>query len=179
MKHDEKKEYLEFLTSHETPPEYLRSLIHKDIFFTFKKNVLLSKFILLQVLGALVTLSFCPQFGIGLVEGHGITHILRTLGDGVCAAFCGSLFLMSGTALAAFVMKQDEVFWIWRRYKFSLFILPTVLWALLMLFNVTLKLNSETVIYHIVWISSAILTEEILLYLKNRFYRGELLKLKV
>jgi len=179
MRHDDQKDFLEFLTSHEAPPRYLKLLTHKDILFTFNKTFLFSKFILLQVLGALITLSFCPQFGLGLPEGHGITHVLRAYGDGVCAAFCGSLFFLSGTILATFVMKQDEVFWIWKRFKIPLIILPSVFWALLMLFNVTLNLNPETIFYHIVWMSSALLTEEIILYLKNLFYKGELLKLRV
>ncbi|MBY0518146.1 MAG: hypothetical protein K2P81_14655 [Bacteriovoracaceae bacterium] len=178
MKHDEQQDFLEFLTTHEVPPADLIAVTRKDILFMFNKTSLLSKFILLQTLGALFTLSFCPQFGVGLPEGHGITHILRIYGDGACAAFCGSLFLLSGTALASFVMKQDEVFWIWKRFKMPLIILPSVFWTLLMFFNITFKFNPETVIYHIVWITSALLTEEIFLYLKNLSYKGELLKLK-
>jgi len=176
---NDKKDFLEFMTSHELPPSILNSVIKKDIFFTLNKGIILTKFMMLETLGALFSLSFCPQFGIGFNKGHGITHVLKMYGDVACAAFCGSLFLVTGTVLASMVMKEDELFWVWRRFRIPLIVLPASLWTLLMAFNIHLELDSETLSYHFIWISSAILSEEMILYIKNYFYKGELLKLKV
>lgn len=174
MKNDDKNDLVEFLTSNEAPPAYLKSLTLKDITFTMNKYPILIKFVSLQLLGAAITLSFCPQFGIGLPEGHGITHALRMYGDGVCATFCGSLFLLAGSLLASFSMDEDQYFWIWRRFKYSLIILPALFWSALMFFNFTFKLNNEDFGYHVIWIISAILTQELSMFVKTRFYKGDL-----
>lgn len=172
MKDNGKKEFLEFLISKEAPPVYLKELTKKDISLTFNRFNIVFKFALLQMLGALITLSFCPQFGIGIPEGHGITHTLRMYGDVACASFCGALFLSAGSLLAAFVMDQDELFWIWKRYKFQLIIFPTLLWSGFMLFKITLNLDTETLSYHLVWILSAIIAQELALFLKTKSYCG-------
>lgn len=172
MKNDERKEFLEFLSSNEAPPSALKELTQKDISLSFNRFNIIFKFALLQMVGALITLSFCPQFGVGIPEGHGITHIFRMYGDVACASFCGALFLSAGSLLAAFVMDQDELFWIWKRYKFQLIIFPTILWSGFMLFNITLNLDSETLSYHLVWILSAIIAQELALFLKTKSYSG-------
>lgn len=172
MKDNRRKEFLEFLTSNEAPPANLKELTQKDISLTFNRFNIIVKFGLLQMIGALITLSFCPQFGVGISEGHGITHILRMYGDAVCASFCGALFLSAGSLLASFVMDQDELFWIWKRYKFQLIIFPVFLWSALMIFNITWNLDSETVNYHLLWILSAILAQESALFLKAKTYKG-------
>lgn len=177
MKPDERKEFLEFLTSHETPPAGFKELILKDIQFSLNRYNILTKFALIQLLGAALTLIFCPQFGIGLSEGHGITHILRMYGDWACAAFCGSLFLLSGTLLSTLIMNSDEIFWIWKRYKFPLIVLPTMLWVVLMFLNVTWKLEAETLQFNLIWIISAILAQEAFLFLKTSFYKGIMKKI--
>lgn len=175
MKPDERKEFLEFLeflTSHETLPVGLKELVQKDIQFSLNRNNILTKFILIQLLGAALTLTFCPQFGIGFPEGHGITHVLRMYGDWACAVFCGSLFLFIGTLLSTLIMNSDETFWIWKRYKFPLIVLPTMLWVVLMLLNFTWKLEAETLQFHIIWILSGIITQEGWLFLKSKSYHG-------
>ena len=129
------------------------------------------------MLGAMITLSFCPQFGVGLPEGHGITHALKMYGDWACATFCGSLFLLAGSILASLAMNKDEYHWIWKRYKFQLIILPALFWMGLMFFNLAWKLDSETVSYHAIWILSAIAAQEAVMYLKSKNYNGVLKKI--
>lgn len=172
MKNDDRKELLEFLTSNEAPPVDLKDLTQKDILFTMNKSSILLKFVSLQILGAALTLSFCPQFGAGLPEGHRITHTLRMYGDWACATFCGSLFLLAGSLLASIAMNSDQYYWIWKRYKLQLIILPTLFWSALMFFNLTWKLDSETVSNHIIWLISAIFTQEAAVYLKSKMYQG-------
>lgn len=176
MKPEDQKDFLEFLTSHEAPPESLKALTHKDILFSLDKRNIILKFIFFQLVGTLITLVFCPQFGIGLPEGHGIAHYFRMLGDGACAAFCGSLFLVAGNLSAFLSMDSDQIFWIWKHYKIELIFIPASLWASLMFFNFTLNLDAESMSYRFVWLLSAILAQQIVFSIKAKSYAGVLKK---
>lgn len=160
------KELLEFLTAHEEPPFELSELTRRDVLLSFHGRSIVKKFLFFQVLGALFSLSVCPQFGLGLAEGHGISHVFRMFGDWACALFCGVFFLSSGALVAYIGMKGEELWWIWQRYKSPLMLLPAFFWGALMLTNVTLQLSSESLSYHIVWIAAAIGAQ--LLWLKLR-----------
>lgn len=171
MKNDN-KEFLEFLTEREAPPEILKNEMQKEIILSFQSRSIIGRFLGFQLLGALVSLSFCPQFGLSFFsDGHGITHHLRMIGDWACALFCGSLFLSSGVLLALVSMEARELWWLWRRKKFFLSVIPAVLWGALMLFNISLKLPSEDISYHLTWIVAAILGQmlclKIFLVFKN------------
>lgn len=161
------KDFLEFMLEKEVPPEGLKGAVKRDIALSFSSRAIILRFISYQILGALFSMSVCPQFGLGLVEGHGITHAFRMIGDGACAAFCGSLFLSSGLVVAFLGMKGEELWWIWRRFKFSLVLLPALLWSLLMLTNVTLDLPGESLKYHLTWIVAAIGAQALLMKIRS------------
>lgn len=163
-------EFFKFLTEKENPPARLHEIVKKDILLSFHKKNIVLKFLAFQLLGAAFSLSVCPQFGLGLVDGHGIAHIFRMMGDLACASFCGALFLSSGMLVAFMGMKGEELWWIWRRYKISLIFLPAMLWGTLMLFNVSLNLPSETVSYHLTWIVAAMMFEAILFQIRSSSY---------
>lgn len=164
------KEFFEFLTGREVPPAALETVARKDITLSFRKTQILLKFLGYQLLGALFSMSVCPQFGLGLVQGHGITHHFRMIGDWACAAFCGTLFLTCGMLVAFMGMKGEELWWVWRRYKISMIFLPSVLWGALMLFNVSLDLPEETTSYHLTWIAMAILAEALWFQMRSSAY---------
>lgn len=164
------KEFLEFITNKETPPAILKRETEKDIRLSFRKKSILLKFLSFQLLGALFSMAVCPQFGLGLVEGHGITHIFRMIGDWACAAFCGAVFLSSGMMVAYMGMKGEELWWIWRRYKLSMIFLPAIMWMGLMLSNVTLDLPGETPAYHLIWVLVAVAFESLWFELRSKFY---------
>lgn len=165
-----KHEFLEFLTHKEHPPKGLSELTRRDVLLSFHSKSIISRFVFFQFLGALFSMSVCPQFGIGFVEGHGITHIFRMISDMACAAFCGSLFFSSGAVMAFIGMKGEELWWVWRRFKISLIILPTIAWSILMLGNMSLQLDSESMSYHLVWLATAIGAEMIFMQLRSRLY---------
>lgn len=169
-----KKEFLVFLSSRDAPSADVASQTRRDILLSFIGRKILLKFLLFQFLGALFSLSVCPQFGIGLVEGHGIAHIFRVIGDWACAFFCGSLFLSSGLMLSFLAMKGEELWWVWRRYKLPLIFLPALLWGGLMLTSLTFKQNSENLIYHLVWIFSAIGVQLVWMQLRSGIYQHKL-----
>ena len=164
------KAFIEFLINKESPPLALQEAVEKDITLSFQKISILLKFLSFQLLGALISLSFCPQFGLGLMEGHGITHHLRMIGDWACASFCGSLFLSSGMLVTFVGMKAEELWWVWRRFKYSLIFLPALLWSGLMLMNISLKLPTETPSYHVTWIMMAILVQGLWLMVRSSTY---------
>jgi hypothetical protein len=154
------KGFLEFMTQEEEVPTALKVAIHKDITLSFRGRSILLKFLGFQLLGALFSMSVCPQFGLGLVEGHGLTHVFRMVGDWACALFCGSLFLSSGAAIAFVGMTTDELWWVWRRYKMALMmIFPSALWGALMLANITLELPGEIPSYHFWWLAAAVMIQ--------------------
>jgi hypothetical protein len=146
------KEFLEFLISQEAPPSHLKQLAALDVALSFKKTEIIVKFLSFEFLGALFSLIFCPQFGLGLPTGHGITHHLRHIGDWACASFCGFLFFSSAIFAAFMAMRGEELWWIWRRYRYSLIFLPALFWSGLMVTNLTLSLPSESLFYHLTWI---------------------------
>jgi hypothetical protein len=165
------KEYLEFITGHEKVPNHLLKMSQKDILLSFHSTSIMTKFIALQILGGLISLIFCPQFGFSFfVDGHGITHELKMIGDWACALFCGSLFLSTGTLLALFSMKGEELWWIWNRKKNYLLILPALCWSALMLLNVTLNLPQEALSYHLTWIVAAIVFPACWLKLREKSF---------
>lgn len=164
------KEFLEFMTGKESVPGHLKSLAKKDILLSFHAKSIIAKFLGFQLLGALFSMSVCPQFGLGLVDGHGITHMVRMIGDWACAAFCGSLFLSAGLMVAFIGMKGEELWWVWNRYKFSLIFLPALLWSGLMLTNISLNLTGESISYHVMWIVSAVFVQWVLLKMRSTMF---------
>lgn len=162
------KLFLEFILGKEETPELMKTLVKKDITLSFRGRMIVFKFLAYFFFGALLSMSVCPQFGLGLVEGHGITHVFRMIGDWACAAFCGALFLSAGIAVTFMGMKGEELWWIWRRYKFSLIFLPTLLWSGLMFTNFSLNLPGESSVYHLTWILSAAFMQYLLMQLRSR-----------
>jgi hypothetical protein len=164
------KDFLTFMVERETPPASLKKDAQKDILLSFHARSILLRFLAFQLLGALFSMAFCPQFGLGLVSGHGVTHIFRMIGDWACAVFCGSLFLSSGMFVAFIGMKGEELWWVWRRYKFSLIFLPALMWLGLMFTNIDFRLTSEAPSYHLYWIASAILAQAAFLQVRSYLY---------
>lgn len=165
------KEYLEFITGRGQVPDHLLKMSQKDILLSFRSTSIMTKFLSLQILGALISLIFCPQFGFSFfVDGHGITHELKMIGDWACALFCGSLFLSIGTLLALFSMPGEELWWIWKRKKNYLVILPALCWAALMTLNLSLNLPQEAFGYHLIWILAATLFPACWLKLREKSF---------
>lgn len=69
----------------------------------------LPKFLSAQLIATLATLSVCPQFGIGPIGGgHGVGHYFMRFGEAGCAAFCGMVFLTTGTIVAMLLLRNSE-----------------------------------------------------------------------
>ncbi len=68
-----------------------------------------TKLTLVQACVGLVTLLFCPQFGISLFSGMGLTSVFMQLGETACMAACGGVFLGAGSFVGALILKPEEV----------------------------------------------------------------------
>lgn len=165
------KEFLEFLTESEQVPAHLKVMTQKDISLSFKAREIMLKFLSYQVLGAIISLAFCPQFGLSFfVEGHGITHHLRMIGDFACALFCGSLMLSVGSIIALLSMKGEELSWLLKRKKVFLSFIPAIFWAVLMMLNMSLRLPDERVVYHLSWLVAAVFAQWLFLKIRALNY---------
>lgn len=172
------KDFLDFLISRKEPSAPFKELVRRDILLSFEKKSILSKFFGYQILGAFLSLLICPQFGIGLGQGHGIAHFFRMINDLACAAFCGSFFLSCGLILSYLGLKGEELWWIWQRYKYSLILSPAAFWSFLMITNLSLELSSEKISFHLVWVLMAILTQLLLMSLRSSIFLRKPLELK-
>lgn len=145
-------ELKEFLSSHEKPETKLSQRVLADMTLRLKSKELYLKFSYGMILGMLLSLVLCPQFGIGLLENHGIAHIFRIISPMACAAFCALFLLISGLSGAKVFLKSHELIWVLKNINLSLILLPAGLWAGLMIVNRVYKLNHESYGYHAVWI---------------------------
>lgn len=161
-----KKDLFTFLVSREVPSDELNLVVKKDIQLSFRKKEIILKFIGYQILGALFSLSFCPQFGLGMNTGHNISHYFMSFGMWACAAFCGSLFLSTGVIVTFMGMKGEEIWWVWRRYKFPAVFFPAILWTGLMLASP----DGASLNFHFWWIAAAIISASLLISVRSKVY---------
>jgi hypothetical protein len=68
-----------------------------------------TKAVIIQLFVGLVTLLFCPQFGISLTSSYGIMPYLMKYGESVCMLGCGALFTSVSFFIASFVLRPEEV----------------------------------------------------------------------
>jgi hypothetical protein len=165
-----KKDLFTFLVSKEVPSEHFSAMVKKDIQLSFRKNVIIGKFVGYQLLGTIFSLTFCPQFGVGINPAVNIALYFDQFGMWACAMFCGSLFLSTGAFVAFLGMKGEELWWVWRRYKWALILMPALLWSALMLTNVSMKLPHEHTDFHLFWLVAAMLSVFALFGGRSRFY---------
>lgn len=131
----------------------------------------LVKFYVLQVLGALLTLTFCPQFGMGGVDVfHGITHQLAHHAVWLCGAFCGGLFLAVGTGLSLLFLNKAQWRWVWR-HQFLMVVPPVVIGFMLLMFVKTIggyESHHEDLSYYSAWVTAAMLMTWLMMKFKAR-----------
>lgn len=164
------KEFLDFMVHKEEVPQALKMSVQKDMSLSLRGRSIMGRFIFLQIIGAIFSIAICPQFGIGFMEGHGVAHFFRSFGNLACASFCGALFLSSGLMLAIAGMKGEEVWWVWKHHKFSLFVLPAALWGALMVVNKSMGLPAETIGYNLTWIAVAVMFQMIWMQIRSGIY---------
>ncbi len=56
-----------------------------------------------------LVLLVCPQFGIGLFEGMGLTALFMHFGELVCSTVCGALFLGASMFVSSLALRPEEI----------------------------------------------------------------------
>jgi hypothetical protein len=106
---DDFHEFME--VSEKRPPAQLSEMIQNKIAHDLNPawwQIFLKITMVHLIVGAL-TLLICPQFGIGLLPGLGLTEIFMTFGPQACSLACGALFLGTSLLMASLFLCPEEV----------------------------------------------------------------------
>lgn len=78
--------------------------------FEVNHKLLAFKLVLIQAVAGAITLTVCPQFGVGpWGGGDGVMGFLMQYGHAVCALGCGAAFFILTSWLAVFALRPVEV----------------------------------------------------------------------
>lgn len=105
-------EFADFLNSpEENPPRRISETLLARIYRSLNP----SQWVVLAKLGAihagvgLLSLTVCPQFGMGSTEHSGFMSFFMRYGDVACQIACGALFLGLSILVASFFLRPEEV----------------------------------------------------------------------
>jgi len=116
-----------------------------------------------HVLGSLVTLMSCSQFGVQLVfDGGGLMHLFMRVSPHFCHAFCGALYFMISFTLARLLLSRDEWLVVARSRVLSISVL-----ALLSLGGLSLASHEVTFEAGVLWLFGAALGGELVTLVKS------------
>ncbi|GEM_PF-1710655 len=172
MKHEQDKDYLDFLTASNDVPTHLKVPMKKEIGLSFHGRKILMKFFGLQILGGLFSLYFCPQFGVGN-ETALWHHYFMKHSELTCTITCSSFFLCCSIFFSAIGLKGEEWWWLYRRRLLAVTLYPAVFWGVLMFTRLTLPMfyiESPTHTFYI-WFGVGALVQFIWVFERSQIYR--------
>ncbi len=105
-------EFQSFLSAEKRePPEPISSRIIKIVQSDLNPSqwMVFVKLALIHFVVGFLVLLICPQFGIGLFEGMGLTALFMHFGELVCSIACGALFLGASMFVSSLVLKPEEI----------------------------------------------------------------------
>ena len=105
-------DFQEFINSNEArPPANLSSSIKENVHKWLHPSQVLvfSKLFAIHFAMSLVTLSLCPQFGIGFSNSSLIFSFFSSLGYVACMSLCGAFFVLFSLLIASLILKPEEV----------------------------------------------------------------------
>lgn len=173
MKHEQDKDYLEFLTTREDVPAHLNVPMKKEIGLSFHGRKILAKFFAFQILGGLFSLYFCPQFGVGKESAVIWHHHFMQSSEVACTITCSAFFLCFSIFFSAMALKGEEWWWLYRRRLFVTLLFPAVFWGLLMFTKLTLPMfyiESPTHNFPI-WFAAGAMTQFLWVLGRAQLYR--------
>lgn len=107
-----KSEFLEFIAAEEVaPPPRLSASVRSRISESLNPSpwIVFAKLALFVFFGGLVSLSFCPQFGLAFSEPSALMKYMMSFGMYACQLACGSIFVGGSSFAAAFVLRLEEL----------------------------------------------------------------------
>ena len=150
-------ELFDFISNEEKVPPQLDKSTRELISTAINFKVTLIKFFISMVVGLLITLFLCPQFGISLSNDHqSFSHFIMELGPTVCGAYCGAVFFAGGSLATSLVLRRNEIWWI-HRYRLRLFLpfAALTMWGLMFLSGNSADPHFSSTHYHVSWLISA------------------------
>nr|WP_295903212.1 hypothetical protein [uncultured Bdellovibrio sp.] len=116
-----------------------------------------------HLLGSLVTLMSCSQFGVQLFfDGGGLMHYFMKISPQFCNVFCGALYLSISFLMARVILKRDEWLMILRSRVLSISTL-----ALVSLGGLALVSHEVTFEAGLLWLFGAALGGELVTLVKS------------
>lgn len=135
----------DFLESHDKVPASLYADTLKLTQISLNPKSLLMKFFALNLIGAMATLSICPQYGFGpFAFSAEIMNVIMSYGPVVCGIFCASIFFLGGHGLSYAFLNAPERKWV-VRHGYAM-IIPYV--SFLFMLGMGLKNISSGHIHH-------------------------------
>lgn len=122
-------EFLAFLSAeNREPPEPISSRVVKRVQSDLNPPqwIVFAKIALIHLVVGFLVLLICPQFGIGLFEGMGLTALFMHFGELICSVACGALFLGTSMFVSSLVLKPEEIRAIRKREFVQLVLLSTL-----------------------------------------------------
>ena len=107
------RQFAEFIDADPTVPskgtdEVVLRMVAKDLMPALEK--IFAKLALVEMAAGLVTLTLCPQFGLGLGVHNEFLHRLHAAtSPAVFYLFCGVLFMSLGAAIGGLVLTRHEI----------------------------------------------------------------------
>jgi hypothetical protein len=137
-------EYISFMT---TKDQNLSASLEKKVLtqiskdLKFEKRNLEIKILFMYVFAGLMTLFICPQFGWNpfSISPH-LAHVFMSYGPLVCGAFCGAIFMGSGSLLVLLFIRKND----WNLYKPSAYFRHSALTSLFIVVLMISGLKSQS-----------------------------------
>lgn len=105
----------DFIESRGEVPTSLYAETLKLAQISLNPRALLLKFFALNLIGALATLTICPQYGFGpFAFSAAVMNVIMSYGPVVCGIFCASIFFFGGHALSFIFLSHSERKWVVR-----------------------------------------------------------------
>lgn len=133
----------------------------------------LFKFYLTNLMGALLTLIVCPQYGFGPIGGEwGIFNYVMNFDPIWCGVFCASFFMVGGNLFSLMFIRPIEREWLSRR-----FVKITMPWISMVFFTAMIlkyyapsPLHHDNVAFHLSWYLSAMIVSLLFIRIIFRKY---------
>ncbi len=155
---EELKEFSEFCICDcacEKPASAVQEKINAELNPT--SSAVFVKTMIIYIIASALTLTVCPQFGIGPIGGGaGILGFVMKYGHFACGAFCGAFFLSGSALLTAIFMNRAQKRVVEKHY-FGFFV-PVALLLLTALIIISNIVNGSNPHLHPEFISAWILS---------------------
>lgn len=170
-----KREYQRFLAEPDrvSPPPALSASILARVRSDLSPppNRVLFKLLWIHIGAAVVTLSFCPQFGLGFFDrNHGVMSFAMRYGHWACEIGCGGIFLGLTALASAILMSREEAKVLYRRHLsfFSFLGLLSVISFMAIGYLDHVNTFTPHPQYLPIWLGSALLSSRLVLLVMNK-----------